>query len=406
MNKEWEQLIDIIAGNTGWGPVSQWQGGDFRKLGQLIFDKTRVSISESTLRRLFGKSEYPHVPNETTLDTLAVFAGYPGWREFRSRQNHKPGRKSVITKKVVLAISVAAGLLAIGALFYRFAGKWATAGGRYDFTSKPVTRTIPNSVIFHYKAPSQTGPLYIQQSWDVKTRAKVDPGGDTYTSVYYRPGFFEAKLIAGDRVVKEHALVIPTSGWLGLIYCEPSPYYLKPGEFTRPDRYEVAEPAFAARGLKPEQDLLRAELYNVGNFEPIPVADADFTAMVKTDSSSTGNACKRMQIFLITNGVPISLMIGDKGCVSTFAFFNGKTLVSGKTADLSDFGIIPGSWVKTEIKSVTGKLQYLVNGHIAYETSLPAASMKVLGIAFGFDNGGAAKSIKLRDKDNIIFQDK
>jgi len=406
MNKEWLQLIDHIVGQVSWGPVSTWQGGDFRKLSQLIFEKTHVSISESTLRRLFGKSDYPHMPNETTLNTLAVFAGYSGWRDFRSQSVQKPARKFVLKKEIVFAGSAILGLVIVILIFYHFAGKATVASGQYDFTSKAVTRAIPNSVIFHYKAPAKTAQLYIQQSWDNKTRAKVASDGDTYTSVYYRPGFYQAKLLAGDRIVKEHPLVIPTAGWLGLIYVKPTPYYLKPAEFTKQDKYEVSGQAFADRGLNLDRDVLRAELYNVGNFEPVPVADADFTATVRTDSLSRGNVWKRAHVFLVTDGIPVSLNICDKGCVSTLSFFNGKTLVSGKTTDLSGFGIVPGSWVKTEIKSVSGKLQYLVNDHVAYETPLPAKPLKILGIAFGFDNGGAVKSILLKNRDDIVFQDK
>ncbi len=406
MDKEWERLIDHITGEIGWGPVSSWHGGDFRKLNQLIFEKTHVNISESTLRRLFGKSDYPHAPNETTLNTLAVFAGYQGWRDFRSQQIQKPSRKFVLRKAVIFAVPAILGLTIILMILYHSAGKDTAATGEYAFTSKAVTRAIPNSVIFHYKAPAKTARLYIQQSWDDNTRARIASNGNTYTSVYYRPGFYEAKLIAGDHVVKEHPLVIPTAGWMGLIYVKPIPCYLKQTEFTRKDRYEVTSWAFADRGFDLDHDVLRAELYNVGNFDPVSVADADFTALVKTDSASRGNVWKRLHIFLVTDGVPVSLNICDRGCVSTLSFFNGKTLVSGKTTDLSGFGVTPGCWVKTEIKSVSGKLQYLVNDRIAYETSLPPASLKILGIAFGFDNGGAAKSIMLKDRNKIMFEDR
>jgi len=408
MDKEWERLTGIIVENTGWGSVSAWRGGDFRKLSQQILDKTGVNVSESTLRRLFGKSEYPHAPNETTLNTLAVFAGYAGWRDFCAQQALKPARKKMPLKKPAFAaIGAFLGLLLLAAVAYRFReGSGTLAAGGYDFTCKAVTRTLPNTVIFHYKAPANTAPLYIQQSWDSGTRSKVAERDSTYTSVYYRPGFYEAKLIAGSHVVKEAPLIIPTNGWLGLVYAKPVPYYLEPGEFTRQDKYEITAQAFTARGFHTNHDVSRAELYNVGNFEPVPVADADFTAMVKSDSASKGNACSRMHVFLITDGVPVSLMLSDTGCVSTLSFYNGTTLVSGKTADLSGFGVARGTWASVEIRSVPGKLRYLINGHIAYEAPLPAKPVKILGVAFGFDNGGAAKSIRLSDHGRSVFQDR
>ena len=77
MDNAKDKLISIIVAQTGWGPVAGWQGGDFRRLSAMIFDKTRVKLSESTLRRIMGKVDYPHLPSETTLNTLAVSCGVP-----------------------------------------------------------------------------------------------------------------------------------------------------------------------------------------------------------------------------------------------------------------------------------------------------------------------------------------
>jgi hypothetical protein len=86
MSPEIEKLLKIIEEKLDWGTSDKWQSRDFENLNQLILDATGVSLSASTLRRLWGRVEYRHLPSGTTLDTLAKFAGYADWRNF-TRQN-------------------------------------------------------------------------------------------------------------------------------------------------------------------------------------------------------------------------------------------------------------------------------------------------------------------------------
>jgi hypothetical protein len=67
-----------LSGNSAGGPVRDWQGSDFRKLSKLVFEKTGISLSESTLRRILGRTNYPHLPSEITLNTLAALPDTAG----------------------------------------------------------------------------------------------------------------------------------------------------------------------------------------------------------------------------------------------------------------------------------------------------------------------------------------
>ena len=83
---ELKRLLVIIEQQLDWGDPSSWQGKDFEVLNELILEKTKVSLSASTLRRIWGRVEYNHLPSGTTLDTLSRFAGFDGWRAF-NKQN-------------------------------------------------------------------------------------------------------------------------------------------------------------------------------------------------------------------------------------------------------------------------------------------------------------------------------
>jgi hypothetical protein len=402
MDKERQKLIEALVEHTGWGPVSGWQGGDFRKLNHLIFDKTKVNISESTLRRILGKVEYPHLPSETTLNTLALFLGYESWRDFKGPESMITEKQPGFPRTIIVTGALIVFILA-GAAFYCFYSS-PPAHFNYEFSSKPLTHTLPNSVIFTYKVGNTTLPVFIQQSWDNRTRERVSPDNNTFASVYYRPGFYQAKLIIGNKIVKEHPLLIPTDGWLGLLYQKPVPTYLTMSEFLNKGRLEVTPDKFARHHIELEPNPVRAELYNVGNFKPVVADHAEFSAMIKCDYTTGAGSCGTALAFLITNGIPISIPVSAKGCIATLGLFNGKTLISGKTNDLSAFGVDAGSWVNVAMKTSTGKLQLLVNGKLAYQTALPSPDLKIVGVAFGFEGGGAARSITLTDNGATAFK--
>ena len=79
----------LIEQKLDWGSSEHWQNQDFDTLSTRIFDETQVVLSVSTLKRVWGKVKYDSLPSVTTLNTLAVFAGYENWRAFRQQVAHE-----------------------------------------------------------------------------------------------------------------------------------------------------------------------------------------------------------------------------------------------------------------------------------------------------------------------------
>jgi hypothetical protein len=329
MSPEIEKLLGIIEEKLGWGESKTWQSRDFENLNQLILDETGVSLSASTLRRIWGKVEYKHLPSSTTMDTLAKFGGYENWRTFRkhnTQSNTKPDTtekpivqptlKSKEWKKLVwLFVIVFA--LGLGTVFWVKKSRPAIRAGEYSFSSRPVTRKIPNSVIFTYDASgSPTDSVYIQQSWDSRTKTLVDKKLHQHTAVYYEPGFYHAKLFVDTQIVKEHPLMIPTDGWLGLITNKMIPVYLDPKEFIFADSLQVSIDKVEKKNMLRDPMPPAVKYYNVGNFGPVSIHDFSFSVDIKNEYSEGAAACQFSSIFLYTDDVPIYIPISIPGCVS------------------------------------------------------------------------------------------
>ncbi|HJP63390.1 MAG TPA: hypothetical protein VJ844_08100 [Mucilaginibacter sp.] len=407
-----KQLLSIIEQQLDWGESSRWQGKDFELLNELILEKTKVSLSASTLRRLWGRVEYNHLPSGTTLDTLARFAGFENWRIFTRRAAPTPittppaaikvQKNKGIWRSAALLITATA-MIGLVAMYVRKPGP--VVKGAFSFSSRPVTRGIPNSVIFDYDAKvSPSDSVFIQQSWDPTTRSVVDKERHTFTSVYYRPGFYHAKLLVNNKIVKEHTLMIPTDGWLGLIANQPIPVYLDNQEFISNDMMSVAPAIITKKNIALGPQPPRVEFYNVGNFDPIPLKDFSFSVEIKNDFRDGAAACEFINITLFTDNSPVIIPLSAKGCISDLALLNGRYFESGKDHDLSGFGSDLSQWVKVDCRSTKDKIQYYVNDKLVYQTQLPPYDENIVGMGYSFQGTGSVKNITLKQGDKMIFK--
>jgi hypothetical protein len=237
----------------------------------------------------------------------------------------------------------------------------------------------------------------------MRTRVLADKKLHQQTSVYYEPGFYKAKLIINEQVVKEHPLIIPTDGWLGLISQKMIPVYLEPPEFIKKDSLQLSISVIEKNNIPMEPMAPSIKYYNVGNFEPVSLVDFSFSAEIKNGYSKGSGACQFSNIILITDAAPVIIPLSTIGCVSDLNLRSVDEVISGKKADLSGFGTDFNNWVQVSCKSATNKIQYSVNNKVAYETVSPSADVKIVGLLFAFQGTGAVKSINLLKGNKLIY---
>lgn len=402
----------MIEQQLDWGDAAQWQSKDFENLNLLISEKTKISLSASTLRRIWGRVEYNHVPTITTLDTLSRFAGFENWRAFARQRTPAQGAEATVIKpKERPGWRFKAALVVIAVITVSLVSMYVKqkpvlpANSTFSFDTKPVTRTIPNSVIFNYDAKTNPGDsVFIQQSWDPNTRVAVDKNRHQYTSIYYRPGFYHAKLEVNHKVVKERMLLIPTAGWLGLIANQPIPVYLRPEEFMDKDGLRVPASVIRHNNIPLGPQPPQVEYFNVGNFDPVSVKDFTFNVEVKNDYHEGAAACQFINIILFTDNTPVIVQLSAKGCVSDLQLLNGRYFISGKDHDLSGFGADLSQWVKVTCRSIPGKIQYLINDKLVFESELPLYNENIVGFGYGFQGTGSVRGITLDKHGKNVFK--
>src|SRR5690606_32876890 len=243
-------LIKLTEAKLEWGSGDNWSTQDFEAVSVKVLEVTGINLSVTTLKRLWGKIKYESSPTVTTLNALAKFNGFENWRAYQQSEKINPEENLILNrpeKKSVkgrsrLFIFLTVILILIAAFFLFVTNKSGSTDfneAEFSFSSKKmVFEGVPNSVIFTYDASSAglNDKVEIQQSWDERLRTEVPKDKNIHNSIYYYPGFFQAKLVISDTVVKEHGILIKTDGWLPLIekdVTKPPIYFKKEDIFTR-----------------------------------------------------------------------------------------------------------------------------------------------------------------------------
>lgn len=429
----------LIEQRLGWEDPANWQNQDYEILSERIFEQTQVSLSVSTLKRVWGKVRYDNMPNPTTLNTLAAFAGYENWRDFKVKnpvaedpvtpppagpekdapaenrlpseqvdaqtaQTNKNGfRKYLVTGAGLLIIL--SGLLLVYWKDPR--GKEAGSPASFSFSSQPLAKGIPNSVIFNYDASAAgEDSVFIQQSWDPKRRISVPKDKHEYTAIYYRPGFFKAKLVIGNRVVKEHDLLIPSPGWLTLVEQEPIPVYF-PAEAAAGNGIL----SLPLRRIKDKNIPLQPEApvityYHVRDMDGLKNDNFTLETEVKSNFNQGSAICRYAQIVIICENDAIIIPLSIPGCVADLNLLTPGLMVKGSETDLSGFGCDLQEWVSISCEARNKNIRIRVNGKKAFEGTFPNAPARIVGIRYHFQGSGSVNSVRFSGPDGqTVFSD-
>ncbi|MCU0326251.1 MAG: hypothetical protein MUF45_13500 [Spirosomaceae bacterium] len=402
-----EKCRELIESQLTWGSSASWQNQDFEELSERIFEKTKVSLSSSTLKRIWGKVKYDGSPNLATLNALAQFAGFDNWRELKKAVDG-PLQATESKDEIVIKIKPKN-------VFRRF--RWAFLAGSFmvligilwafqqrekkleysniRFMSKPVTLGVPNTVVFEYNAvDSNADSVFIQQSWDPKRRYRVNKNLHEYTSTYYTPGYFKAKLILNDSIVKEHDLFIESNGWLGTVEQEKIPIYI-----AQPQKngvISITENDLANQNIQLKDKPVWVNLYNVSAKNVVSSDAFAFETELKNTFAKGEGVCQQSKVWLLGSDGIIAIPLSIKGCVGELYMTIADKQIDGKTQNLSAFGVDFSDWVKVKCIAQNQKIQVFINNALAYQGDYKQNIGKIVGTRIRFMGTGEVKNINLR----------
>ena len=411
-----QKCLRAIEAKLGWGSGRSWTHQDFLNLSDRIQEETGDPLSYITLKRVWGKVAYKSFPNTNTLNTLVRFLGYESWRTYEMAQQKTP----TTTPARPRWRSLPAALPRSG--WIRFLGLGAFVGilllvvqgakttvqlnpDDFQFSSrKVVSQGIPNSVVFDLDASeSPYDSVIIQQSWDKRRRTAITRDQSQHTSIYYFPGFFQAKLIVGDQVVQEHPLHITTDGW----YCavqqaEGAPVYFAAEEVSRDDRLELSLQQAEEHNIQMQPQVPLTRIGNVREFDDLRMDNFIFEAIFRNTYGEGSAACRQTRVYLLGEGGVIWLDFSAPGCVSALSHNFVDHYADGRRLDLSAFGVDFSEDVHLRINVLDGVGEVYLDEELVYEVPGLIRAIPIKGIDFRFSGLGAVAQASLRHPERTI----
>lgn len=401
-----------------WGDSTLWTNSDFELLSDKIFEKTAVRLSISTLKRIWGKVKYDNSPTAATLNALANFLDYASWRDFESENSKAanvvvensqiPIQPAVTKKPNRLLVRALTTIAVIGiCTIVVFALVRGRSPHRFDpalstFTHREVTDELPNSVVFDYDVSAyDADSVFIQQNWDASRRTKVSLDGKQHTSVYYEPGYFQAKLIVNDTIVRDDIVWIKTKGWKGIIDSPAKdhkvPIYISDEAIRLGDKLGFTSAMLREKWESPVFTEKGATLQNVREFNA-NVNSFEFETMLRNTSTAEESVCRRVFISLLTSEMAIIIPLGTKGCSSELGILTPNGWKSGKENDFSALGCEFNSFEKLNIGVKDSVLNITLNDKVVFTEKQRHPTGKIVGVRIAFEGAGEMQYAKLNDR--------
>ena len=408
-----EKCLQLIEDKLNWGPAAEWHNDVFLELSDLIQQQTQVLLSPTTLKRLWGKVNYPNAPSITTLNTMAQFAGYVNWREFKSSRNNKPPKSSGIGKKInenLGVIMLSASIMTV-VFISLFSLKSSTSKpvsdlSKVEFDSRAISLGLPNSVVFDFNLEGiRADSIRIQQYWDVTKTISLRPDQKQATGQYYYPGYFRAKLIADDQLIKEHDLFIKSGGWIATVDYDPIPKYINEQLINNG---RLTMPASVIDLLKNHEQPTITAFHYVDDFK-VPVSGDNF--ILKTAIRNTYRdkwaVCQRVSLYVLGTKSAMIIPLSIPGCVSEIGMMLSDVYLNGKENDLSGLGIDLSYQRAIKIEVRNKHMSVFADDSVLFTQAYSASIGDIVGFRYRFIGAGEVDYLRVSDlsEKSLLFDE-
>jgi len=402
-----KQEIEALA---NIGDSINWTQQDFEHLSELIYEKTGVQLSVSTLKRLWiYKTDT--IPNISTLDALSRFVNYKSWYDFKNRRKEEstaPKSTFLLKRwppKMSAYVAIGLGLLFTLILLMRPLLKEDKV--LFQLKNDQLCG-VPNTVEFLYDL-TKTGCDYgyIQQDWDPARRVKVSANEKSLFNTYHFPGYFEASLVVDNKVVRKIPVLIKTDGWVPVVMVERfqvKPTYIDPRLITARNLH-IAPEDIKASGIDIEKPYF-TNYFNVRDYGNIDCDNLTLISEIRNTVEEGGSFCQYCEIILKFQNGRLLTPLSKVGCTSTLDVEYGEKYLDGSENDFSFLGTDLSDWKNIKIHVTNRHVYVFIEGLKVYDMVFEASMGKLVGLQYCFNGCGSVRKTALYDRDgNLVFSD-
>lgn len=411
--KKLKTRIEQLSGLSGTFDLTQ---KDFDFLVYYIQEKTGQALSLTTIKRIW-RNEYQRLPHLSTLDMLAQIAYGQDWytakKKFLEEQPETGNDSKTATLPPVVVrgtkthprwpLKILAGItvLALLSLFlYNFSNSVSGDVSAIEFKAEATADLrVPNSVVFSYDLHGfKANHFYIQQSWDTAKKVEISPSNNKQTDIYYEPGYYYAKLLAGDRVLKEIPVHIRHNDWF-VRFRYPDSKLVKVDESHLNTDGHLGLKTEYAKQLPDVTDHPFQLGFMLSKDFDLKADDFQIGASVRFDSIQAPS-CPMTNLLIKGDKDYAWITVGNKGCESDVGLKVGDSVINGKTNDLSLLGVDSFLWQKLHVKLIKGTFFLSINDLVVYEGTYSNTLGDLKEIDFFFNGVGSIDDIRIADNND------
>ncbi|WP_420552889.1 hypothetical protein [Tenacibaculum aiptasiae] len=396
---ELQKCLSLIEEKLNWGDSKLWHNNVFTELSEKIHEETKVLLSATTLKRVWGRVNYKSTPSISTLNALAQFAGYVNWRDFK---NAKKESKLTFYQKTVSAnfrvIMFSAFIIAV--LFISILAmsnnKSAEAKdySKILFKSKPIVEGLPNSVIFDFNLEGVTSNnILIQQYWDTSKTIEINKDQTQATGQYYYPGYFRAKLLIDNEIVREHDLFIKTKGWMGTIDYKPIPKYFEQEQVKVKNTLAFSKEVFEE--ISGNEKPVNSTFHFVDDLGDFSGDNFQLESKIKSTFNEKWGVCQKTTLIIIGTKSAFLIPFSITGCASEMNLMLSDVYLEGKKNDLSALGTDLSDFRKIKVLNQNKKVSVFIDSTQVYRKAYKESIGTIVGVRFRFKGVGEVKDFRL-----------
>lgn len=403
-----------IALKVGKEDILTWKNSDYIKLSALLYRETKITISENTLKRIFGKlkTSTRYYPQKATRDALAQFIGHRDWYEFELLQNSQLApqntnqykKKQHVTqpdskKKNRLAFYIITGVAVVSAItFFVFFKNQNELVGVQLLCLNPEGKT-PHSAIFKLESEGildDDHPNFSIGFDDGRSRTSFK---DSLLNHYYdNPGRYFPVLYHRDRPIDTAIVYLRSEGWSAIASMQTDTTRVYP--ILNNKVLDLNSPTFSLMDVyRAGVDTTKTFFLEYANIKPsaIKADNLEFHTYVETSGNRPGVRCSQVNIVIYGEYGYHYFIITKPECVAWSRCKFSDNIREGVKDDLRQLGHDLSKGGSLKLRILNKNVQLFVNDTLSMKTSYRKPIGNLMGIKIIFAGVGRFSDLDVID---------
>ena len=388
----------LIEEKFNWGPSDDWTNFHFKELRKAIEKETGDSVSEETLKRIFGKRKVTtknYQPQAFSKLALIKFAN-----SLQQDSPSKQVKKPQLKWKKILILAIVSFLLII-ALIVLFKKQ---KNPEFTFTCNNQAELAPFTATFNYDISEIKDSVFV--NFGYWGEFYLSPEKNIINFFYLMPGVFNVRLYTRSKILDTSKVLAYSTDWQGGFYPNRADSLFEPfldQNFYRHDGFFYAdpEPLLSEEGVNLRERNYTAYRY----FSPFnkSLDSLSLETRVENNASTGSMLCYDAGLQLIGESGLIDFNFTQSKCSRFAGIRVSEKYLSGEDTDLNSLAVDMSDWLNVKIVNENKEFHLFLDNDEIFKQPYEKPLGKLIGIVIYFSGSGKVDDIKVFDHKNELF---